>query len=163
MRNSFQSSVVSRQLQEDSVAATKTSLTENRKLTNDNSKKGTSMQVNLRHKGSITILDIEGRIIGADALALKTIIDQQIQATDSEAEQGGKLNLILNMERVQMMDSSGLGVLVASYTTIQRSGGNVVLLNLGGNVRSLIVMAKLMTIFDCYDTEAEAIAGIVRT
>ncbi|MCY4568372.1 MAG: STAS domain-containing protein [Candidatus Poribacteria bacterium] len=121
------------------------------------------MQVNLRHKGSITILDIEGKVLGADSLALKDIINQQIQITKGEAEREEKLNLILNMERVQMMDSSGLGVLVASHTTIRRDGGNIVLLNLGGNVRSLIVMAKLMTIFDCYDTEAEAIAGIIRT
>ena len=115
------------------------------------------MQVNIRHKGNITILDIEGKIIGADALALKSIIDQQVQALSSEAEEGENLNLILNMERVQMMDSSGLGVLVASYTTIRRNDGRVVLLNLGGNIRSLIVMAKLMTIFDCYNTEVEAI------
>ena len=115
------------------------------------------MQVNVRHKGSITILDIEGKVIGADALALKEIIDQQIQITREEAENAEKLNLILNLERVQMMDSSGLGVLVASYTAIRRYKGRVVLLNLGGNIRSLIVMAKLMTIFDCYDTEAEAI------
>ena len=119
------------------------------------------MQVNLRHKGSITILDIEGKVIGADTLALKDIIDQQVQIADSEGEPGEKVNIILNMERVQMMDSSGLGVLVSSYTTIRRNEGNIVLLNLGGNVRSLIVMAKLMTIFDCYDTEAEAIAGII--
>ena len=119
------------------------------------------MQVNLRHKGSITILDIEGKVIGADTLALKDIIDQQVQIADSEGEPGEKVNIILNMERVQMMDSSGLGVLVSSYTAIRRNEGNIVLLNLGGNVRSLIVMAKLMTIFDCYDTEAEAIAGII--
>lgn len=119
------------------------------------------MQVNLRHKGSITILDIEGNIIGPDALALKEIIDQQIQVA-SERESGEKLNLILNLERVQMMDSSGLGVLVAAHTTIRRNEGSIVLLNLGGNIRSLIVMAKLMTIFDCYDSEAEAIAGIIR-
>lgn len=119
------------------------------------------MQVNLRHKGSITILDIEGKVIGADALALKDIINEQIQMVERHGELGKKINIILNLERVQMMDSSGLGVLVASHTTIQRNEGNVVLLNLGGNVRSLIVMAKLMTIFDCYDTEAAAIAGLV--
>ena len=121
------------------------------------------MQVNLRHKGSITILDIEGNVIGGDALALKDIINQQIQIADSDRESGEKLNIILNLERVQMMDSSGLGVLVASHTAIRRNEGNIVLLNLGGNIRSLIVMAKLMTIFDCYDTEAGAIAGIIRT
>jgi anti-anti-sigma factor len=120
------------------------------------------MQINLRHKGSITILDIEGKIIGADALALKTVIDEQIQMADSRTENGGHLNLILNMERVQMMDSSGLGALVASYASIQRNDGHVVLLNLGGSVRSLIVMAKLMTIFDCYNSEAEAIVGIMK-
>ena len=121
------------------------------------------MQINLRHKGSITILDIEGKIIGADALALKAIIDEQIQIVDSQTEHGGHLNLILNMERVQTMDSSGLGVLIASNTSIRRNDGRVVLLNLGGNVRNLIVMAKLMTIFDCYNSEAEAIAGIMQS
>lgn len=115
------------------------------------------MQVNVRHKGSITILDIEGKVIGPDTLALKEVIDQQIKMANNEAENSERLNLILNLERVQMMDSSGLGVLIASYTTIQRNDGRVALLKLGGNVRSLIVMAKLMTIFDCYDTEAEAI------
>ena len=70
------------------------------------------MQVNLRHKGSITILDIEGKVIGADALALKDIINEQIQMVESQGELGEKINIILNMERVQMMDSSGLGVLV---------------------------------------------------
>ena len=115
------------------------------------------MQVNVRHKGSITILDIEGKVIGPDTLALKEVIDQQIEMANNEAENSEGLNLILNLERVQMMDSSGLGVLIASYTTIRRNDGRVVLLKLGGNVRSLIVMAKLMTIFDCYDTEAEAI------
>ena len=121
------------------------------------------MQVNLRHKGSITILDIEGRVVGVDALALKTIIDEQIEIAESQTDHGEHLNLILNMERIQMMDSSGLGVLVAAYTSIQRHEGRVVLLNLGGNIRSLIVMAKLMTIFDCYNSEAEAIAGIMKS
>ena len=121
------------------------------------------MQVNLRHKGSITILDIAGRVVGADALALKKIIDEQVQIVQDSTEQGGHPNLILNLERVQMMDSSGLGVLVAVHTSVRRSNGQVVLLHLGGNIRSLIVMAKLMTIFDCYDSEAEAIAGIMRS
>ena len=117
------------------------------------------MHVNVRHKGSIAILDIEGKVIGTDALALKEIIDQQIKIAGDITENGEKLNLILNLERVQMMDSSGLGVLIAAYTTIRRNDGRVVLLKLGGNIniKSLIVMAKLMTIFDCYDTEAEAI------
>ena len=120
------------------------------------------MQINLRHKGSITILDIEGKVIGMEAWVLKEIISQQIQSTDNEAAPRKKVNIILNMKRVQMIDSSGLGVLVAFHTTIRRSKGSMVLLNLDDNVRNLIVMAKLMIIFDCYDTEPEAIAGILR-
>ncbi len=114
------------------------------------------MQINIRRKGSVTILDIEGKIIGTDTLALKETIEQQLETAPD-----GKLNLILNMARVQMMDSSGLGVLVASYSSIKRNDGRIVLLNLGGNIRSLIVMAKLVTIFDRYDTEAEAIASFL--
>ena len=53
--------------------------------------------------------------------------------------------MVLNMERVQMMDSSGLGVIVAAYASISRNNGRVVLLNIGGNIRSLIIMAKLVT------------------
>lgn len=112
------------------------------------------MQINLRHKGSVTILDIEGNLVGPNTIALKNIIDNQIQEASSKP-----VFMILNMERVQMMDSSGLGVIVAAYASIRRNNGRVVLLNIGGNIRSLIVMAKLVTIFDRYDTEAEAIAS----
>ena len=58
-----------------------------------------------------------------------------------------------------MMDSSGLGVIVATYTSIQRKGGRIALLKIAGNIRSLIVMAKLLTIFDRYDDEDEAVAS----
>ncbi|RKU06408.1 hypothetical protein C6501_18730 [Candidatus Poribacteria bacterium] len=118
------------------------------------SKEGVFMQINLRHKGSVTILDIEGNLVGPNTIALKNIIDNQIQEANGEP-----VFMILNLERVQMMDSSGLGVIVAAYASIRRNNGRVVLLNIGGNIRSLIVMAKLVTIFDRYDTEAEAIAS----
>ena len=120
------------------------------------------MQINLRRKGSITILDIAGKVMGRQAWALKEIIGQQIQKTDSEAARKKKVNIILNMKHVQMMDSCGLGVLVAFHTAVRRSKGSLVLLNLSDKVKDLIIMARLMIIFDCYDTEPEAIAGIVR-
>ena len=112
------------------------------------------MNVNIRQKEEVTVLDIEGRISGSDSLALKHIIDEQI----SNAE-NGKVNILLNMENVRMMDSSGLGVIVAAYTSVQRKGGRIALLNIGGNIKSLIVMAKLVTIFDRYDDEDDAIAS----
>ena len=122
------------------------------------------MQIRLRRKGSIAILDIRGKVIGSDALVLKDFIHQQIQSTDSETAPRKKrknLNIVLNMKWVEMMDSYGLGILVAFHTAIRRNEGKMVLLNLGGKVRDLIVMAKLIMIFDCYNTEREAIAGII--
>ena len=114
------------------------------------------MQVNLRQKGSVTILDIEGNLIGRNTVTLKNIIDEHV-----EAAEGKPVFMVLNMERVQVMDSSGLGVVVAAHTSIQRTNGRIVLLNIGGNIRSLIVMAKLVTIFDRYETEADAIASFL--
>jgi anti-sigma B factor antagonist len=114
------------------------------------------MQINIRNKGSVTILDIEGNLVGPNTIALKNIIDDQIRVTGEDP-----VFMVLNMKRVQMMDSSGLGVIVAAYASISHNNGRVVLLNIGGNIRSLIIMAKLVTIFDRYDTEAEAIASFL--
>ncbi|RKU27968.1 hypothetical protein C6497_10360 [Candidatus Poribacteria bacterium] len=112
------------------------------------------MKINQRNKGNVTILDIEGNLVGPNTVELKKLIDNQIRTAEGEP-----VSMILNMERVQMMDSSGLGVIVAAYASIRRNDGRVVLLNIGGNIRSLIIMAKLVTIFDRYDTEAEALAS----
>ena len=113
-------------------------------------------KLTLGHKGSVIILDIEGNLVGPNTIELKKIIDDQIRTADREP-----VFMILNLERVQMMDSSGLGVIVAAYASVRRNNGRVVLLNIGGNIRSLIVMAKLVTIFDRYETEAEAIASFL--
>jgi anti-sigma B factor antagonist len=112
------------------------------------------VKVKIREREDVTILDIDGRIIGVDSLDLKHLIDEQIQAAED-----GKVKILLNMKDVRMMDSSGLGVIVATYTSVQRKGGRIALLNVGGNIKSLIVMAKLLTIFDRYDDEDEAISS----
>ena len=112
------------------------------------------MQINLRHKGSIIILDVEGNLVGPNTIALKNTIDDQIREA-----RGEPVFMILNLERVQLMDSSGLGVVVAAYASIRRNSGRIALLNIGGNIRSLIIMAKLVTIFDRYETEADAVAS----
>ena len=111
------------------------------------------MNVNIRHRESVTIFDIESSIVDSDSLALKHIINEQLEAIDT-----GQVKFVLNLEKVRMIDSSGLSILVATFTSIQRKGGRIVLLH--GNIRSLIVMAKLVTIFDLYDNEDEAIASL---
>ena len=113
------------------------------------------MKVDIREREGVTILEIDGRIIGSDSLTLKQIIDDQISSAGGD----GEVNLLLNMEKVRVMDSLGLGVVVAAFASVQRTGGRVALLKIGGNMKSLIVMAKLFTIFDRYEDEGEAVAS----
>ena len=110
------------------------------------------MNVGIRRKEGVTVLDIEGRVIGSESLALKSIIDDEIRSL-----QDGEVKMLLNMRQVRAMDSSGLGIIIAAYTSIQRRGGRIALLNVSGNINSLIVVSKLVTIFDRYDDEEKAI------
>lgn len=111
------------------------------------------MNVNIRQREGVTILDIQGRIIGPDSLDLKRIVDEQIAAFEEEPK------LLLNLAKVPMMDSSGLGVVVAAYTSVRRRNGRIALLNLGKSTKQLIVMAKLIMIFETYNDEDEAVAS----
>lgn len=110
------------------------------------------MLVNLCKKEGITILDIEGRVAGEDSLALRDIIDGRIAAAI-----GKKVKLILKLEKVRMIDGTGLGALVAACTAIKQRGGRIALLNAG--IKNLIVMTKLMMFFERYENEDEAIAS----
>ena len=110
------------------------------------------MNIDIRHREGVIVLDVDGRIIGSESLALKNIIDDEINNAKA-----GDVRMLLNMKKVRAMDSAGLGIVIAAYTTIQRRGGRIALLNVSGNINNLIVISKLFTIFDRYDDEDEAI------
>jgi len=112
------------------------------------------MEVKIREVEGVTILDVQGRLIGSNGLKLKNIIDKVIA---SKAK--GEAKLLLNLAKVSMMDSSGLVIVVAAYTSVQRKKGRVVLLSLGKSTRQLIVVAKLIIIFETYDNEDAAVAS----
>jgi anti-sigma B factor antagonist len=63
----------------------------------------------------------------------------------------------LNLAGVSYIDSSGIGELIANYTTVSRQGGQLKLLSLTDRVQNLLVITKLLTVFDAYDNEAEAL------
>jgi anti-sigma B factor antagonist len=113
------------------------------------------MIVNIRERDGVTIPEIEGRIVGPESHKLKDIINEQIKSKPE-----GGVRILLNLEKVPAMDSSGLGAIIAMYTSIKRKNGIMALLNAGKRIRSIIVMAKLMNIFDRYDNEEEAIAAL---
>ena len=108
------------------------------------------MQIEERPSGDIMILDVTGKLtIGEGDELLKDKINSLIQ-------QGHK-KLILNLEGVPYVDSAGLGEIVRTYTTVSRQGGNLKLLNLTKRIEDLLSITKLLTVFDTYESEQEAL------
>ena len=103
-----------------------------------------------RQAGDVTILDLSGEVrIGDSSVALRDSIRNL-------ADQGKK-KVLLNLGGVKYIDSSGIGELIANYTTVSRQGGQLKLLNLTDRIQNLLVITKLLTVFDAYDNEAEAL------
>ena len=108
------------------------------------------LDVKERQAGDVTILDMSGEVrIGEGSISLRDSIRNL-------ADQGKK-KVLLNLAGVKYMDSTGVGELIANYTTITRGGGQLKLLNLTDRIQNLLVITKLLTVFDSYDNEAEAL------
>ena len=97
-------------------------------------------------------MDLTGEIrIGGGATALREAI-RNLSASGSN-------KILLNLAGVKYIDSSGIGELIANYTTASRGGGQLKLLNLTDKVQDLLVITKLLTVFDVYDNETEALSS----
>jgi anti-sigma B factor antagonist len=108
------------------------------------------LNINERQAGDVTILDMSGKItIGEGSVALRTAIRRLLEE--------GKKRILLNLAGVSYIDSSGIGELVSSFTAINKEGGNLKLLNLTQKIKDLLTITKLLTVFDVYDTEAQAL------
>src|SRR5215210_5660810 len=108
------------------------------------------LDIKERQAGDVTILDMDGKItIGEGSVALRGAVRRLIEE--------GKKKILLNLSNVGYVDSSGIGELVSSYTTVNREGGQLKLLNLTQKIRDLLAITKLLTVFDTYDDEASAL------
>lgn len=114
------------------------------------------MEITERSVGGITILDLSGKLtIGEGAQLLK-------DKSESLVFQG-RNQVIVNLAAVSYIDSGGLGQLVACYTTLAKAGGRLRLLNVGKKSHDLLSITKLVSVFDTYDTEKEAIESYPTT
>ena len=103
-----------------------------------------------RQAGDVTILDLTGEVrIGEGSVALRTAIRRLLEE--------GKKRILLNLAGVGYIDSSGIGELVSSYTAIGKDGGQLKLLNLTQKLQDLLTITKLLTVFDVYESEADAL------
>jgi anti-sigma B factor antagonist len=108
------------------------------------------MEIHERTVSDVTVLDLKGKMtLGEGDELLKDRINSLLAA--------GKRKLVLNLEGVPYIDSAGLGEIVRTYTTVSRQGGSLKLLNLTKRIEDLLSITKLLTVFDTFDTEAEAV------
>ncbi len=109
-----------------------------------------SLEMQEREREGIVLLDCRGRLTaGSETEAFR-------ERTRALAE-SGKLNFILNLEEIDVIDSTGLGEMVALYTFLQEKNGQVKLLNLDKRHIELLVITKLTTVFELYDDEQDAV------
>ena len=112
------------------------------------------MSVNLTtHKnGDVNIVDASGRLtLGEGTSDLRKLMRELVE--------GGSRKIVLNLADVTYIDSSGIGELVAGYTTVATAGGALKLLNLAKRVHELLNITKLYTIFESFEDEASAVAS----
>ncbi|MCK5004816.1 MAG: STAS domain-containing protein [Candidatus Aminicenantes bacterium] len=108
------------------------------------------MKINKRKNGEIVILDLDGKLLtGNDVGYFREIFDTLIK--------GGETKIILNLKKLRMMDSTGLGELTRSYTTAKNNGGMIKLVDLTAKIKDLLFITKIITIFETYDSEDEAV------
>ena len=108
------------------------------------------MVIEERVIGDITVLDLKGKMtLGEGDELLKDKINSLIHQ--------GQKKLLLNLEGVPYIDSAGLGEIVRTYTTVSRQGGNLKLVNLTKRITDLLAITKLLTVFETFDSEDEAL------
>jgi len=108
------------------------------------------MQIDERTVGDVVILDLKGRVLLGEG---DELLKDKINALLNQ----GRKNLVLNLSEVPYIDSAGLGEVVRTYTTVSRQGGRLKLLNLTKRITDLLAITKLLTVFDTYDSEEEAV------
>ncbi len=113
-----------------------------------------TMKINSREIDGAVILDLNGRLVlGEDTILLR----EQVRALISK----GQKKILLNLQDVPYVDSSGLGELVSAFIAARKEGGDLKLLNLAQKVHGLLQITKLYTVFEAYDDEEVALCSFL--
>ena len=108
------------------------------------------MQIEERTIGDVIVLDLKGKItLGEGDELLKDKVNSLVNQ--------GQKKIVLNLAAVPYIDSAGLGEVVRTYTTVSRQGGSLKLLNLTKRITDLLSITKLLTVFETFDTENDAV------
>lgn len=108
------------------------------------------LDIQLREARDVTLVDLAGQItLGEESRALRERLQQLLGA--------GKKKILINLEKVSFIDSAGVGTLVASFTSARSAGGQLKLLHLTRKIQETLQTTRLLTVFETYDDEAEAV------
>jgi anti-sigma B factor antagonist len=109
-----------------------------------------SLEIQQREREGIIILDLKGRLVVGEPIA-------SLRERIRELGDRGSNNVVLNLQDVDYIDSTGLGGLVISYTTLKRAGGALKIVNLSQRTIELLVLTKLSTVFEVFSDEQDAV------
>jgi len=113
------------------------------------------MKLSYQERDGIVILEPKGKILGGpDATTLKDQLQSLIDA--------GKTKVIIDLAEVDYMNSTGLGILISTLTTLKRAQGELKLANVTDKIQSLLTITKLVTVFDDFESVDEAVAAFSR-
>ena len=108
------------------------------------------MHITERSVGDVMVLDIKGKITLGEG-------DEQLKDKVNSLVNQGQRKMVLNLAEVPYLDSAGLGEVVRAYTTVSRQGGALKLLGLTKRITDLLSITKLLTVFETFDSENEAV------
>jgi anti-sigma B factor antagonist len=110
------------------------------------------MKISKREVGGVTVIEPKGKItIGSGDVALRGALEESIQGSGSK--------ILLDLKGVKKMDSSGLGELIAAHNMVTEAGGTIKLLNLPSKLHGVLGVTQIVSVFDVFDDENEALAA----
>lgn len=108
------------------------------------------MKITQRELGNAVILDLNGKLTGGpDAEVFREVFKSLIDQ--------GKKNVVVNLEKVSWINSTGLGILISGYTSVRRAGGDLVVMHASDRIESILYVTKLNLLFKSFESEEEAV------
>jgi anti-sigma B factor antagonist len=118
----------------------------------DEEENNVALKMTNREVDGVSVVALDGRIVlGEESNALR----EKVKSLLAE----GKKKIVLNMDNVTFIDSAGLGTLVAAHHSVKSQGASLRLCHLGSKFQEVLQITKLLTVFDVYNSEAEAVAS----
>ncbi len=111
-----------------------------------------TFRMSVRKSGDVVILDTSGRIVLGDGA-------KQLSGKIKELLDTGSKKILVNLAEVTYVDSTGLGELVSAYAYLKNSGGGLKLLHCQPRITELLKITKLLSVFECFAEEAQAVAS----